>query len=102
MPSTRTAARSFGCTPVLLTGETASNTGCGQVSPTVGITSTPVIDLTQGTHGTIYLVAMTQNGSNYYQRLHALDLTTGNEQSTGTTPNWPILIAATYPTRAPE
>ncbi len=82
---------------VLLTGETASNTGCGQVSPTVGITSTPVIDLTQGTHGTIYLVAMTQNGSNYYQRLHALDLTTGNEQSTGTTPNWPILIAATYP-----
>jgi outer membrane protein assembly factor BamB len=80
---------------VLLSGETASNTGCGQVSPTVGITSTPVIDLTQGANGTIYLVAMTQNGSNYYQRLHALDLVSGNEQS-----GWPVVVSA--PTFVPN
>jgi hypothetical protein len=72
-------------------GETVSNSdnSCGQIGPEVGITSTPAIDLTQGTNGTIYLVAMTQNGSSYYHRLHALDLVSGNEQS-----GWPITITA--------
>jgi len=59
-------------------GETPSDTrGCGQVSPEIGITSTPVIDRGAGPHGTLYVVAMSKDGSgNYYQRLHALDLET--------------------------
>jgi hypothetical protein len=78
----------------LQSGETASDSdsGCGQVGPKVGITSTPVIDLTQGTNGTIYFVAMTKDSSAvYHDRLHALDLIAGTEQS-----SWPIEIAATY------
>ena len=61
---------------VLGANETASdNRGCGQVSPIIGITSTPVIDLSAGTHGEIFLVAMSlDNSGNYHQRLHALDL----------------------------
>ena len=42
-----------------------------------GITATPVIDLLTGPHGTIYVVAMSKNATSYFQRLHALDLTTG-------------------------
>ena len=65
---------------------------CSQVEPNIGVTSTPVIDLTAGTHGTIFLVAMTRDsGGAYHQRLHALDLTTGAEQ-TGS----PQAITATY------
>jgi Ig-like domain-containing protein len=78
---------------VLGVSETASDPrGCGQVSPEIGITSTPVIDLNAGAHGTIYLVAMSKNGSNYFQRLHALDITTGAEESGS-----PTTIQATFP-----
>jgi hypothetical protein len=75
--------------------ETASdNRGCGQVSPIIGITSTPVIDLSAGTHGEIFLVAMSlDSGGNYHQRLHALDLTTGAEISGS-----PVTVQATFPT----
>jgi hypothetical protein len=67
--------------------------GCSQVTPEIGITSTPVIDLTSGPHGTIYLVAMSKNSSgDYFQRLHALDVTTGAEEFGG-----PVTIAAQYP-----
>ena len=80
---------------VLGANETASdNRGCGQVSPIIGITSTPVIDLSAGTHGEIFLVAMSlDNSGNYHQRLHALDLTTGAEISGS-----PTTIQATFPT----
>ncbi len=73
-------------------GETPSdNRGCGQVSPEIGVTSTPVIDRP---NGVIFVVAMTVDASgNYHQRLHALSLTTGAEL-TGS----PVLIQATYPT----
>lgn len=55
---------------------------CSQVTPTIGITSTPVIDLSAGAHGTIFLMAMTKDsGGNYHQRLHALDITTGAERA---------------------
>ncbi|MGA8223196.1 MAG: immunoglobulin domain-containing protein [Candidatus Acidiferrales bacterium] len=78
---------------VLGSGESASdNRGCGQVTPEIGITSTPVIDLTAGADGTIYLVAMSKNGSNYFQRLHALDITTGAEESAS-----PVTVQATFP-----
>jgi hypothetical protein len=79
---------------VLGANETASdNRGCNQVSPIIGITSTPVIDLSAGTRGEIFLVAMSLDSSgNYHQRLHALDLTTGAEISGS-----PTTIQATFP-----
>ena len=75
-------------------GETSSDAvnGCGQVTPEIGITSTPVIDLKAGPNGTIYLVAMTKNGATYFQRLHALDLTTGADLAGS-----PVTIQATFP-----
>src|SRR5271165_1509384 len=67
--------------------------GCGQVTPEIGVTSTPVIDLSSGPHGTIYLVAMTKDNSNsYHHRLHAIDLVTHTEEFGG-----PIQVQATYP-----
>ena len=78
---------------VLGVNETSSdNRGCDQVTPEIGVTSTPVIDLTAGAHGTIFLVAMTKDtGGNYHHRLHALDLTTGAEQAGS-----PVAISATF------
>jgi hypothetical protein len=64
--------------------------GCDQVVPVIGITSTPVIDRAAGSHGTLYVVAMSNSGADH-QRLHALDLTTGAELLGG-----PRDIAATY------
>jgi len=64
--------------------------GCPQVTPEIGITSTPVIDRTRNA---IYVVAVSKDsGGNYFHRLHALDLTTGKELFGG-----PTTIAATYP-----
>jgi hypothetical protein len=79
---------------LLGSGETTSdNRGCGQVTPEIGVTSTPVIDRARGTHGAIYVVAMSKDANgNYYQRLHALDLTTGAELFGG-----PTTVQATYP-----
>ncbi|HEX3134387.1 MAG TPA: hypothetical protein VHX44_12485, partial [Planctomycetota bacterium] len=45
------------------------NGGCGDLTPRVGITSTPVIDKTAGT---VYLVSKTNNGGTYANKLHAL------------------------------
>jgi hypothetical protein len=77
---------------LLAAGETPGDThGCGQVTPEIGITSTPVIDRTAGPNGTLYVVAMSiDKSSNYHQRLHALDLTTGAELLNG-----PMEITAT-------
>lgn len=68
---------------VLGANETPSDDrGCSQVTPEIGITSTPVIDLSHGAHGTIFVVSMSKDSSgNYHQRLHALDLTTGAEEN---------------------
>ena len=75
------------------TETTSDDRGCGQVSPEIGITSTPVIDLTRGPHGAMYVVAMSKDSSgNYFQRLHALDVTTGAELFGG-----PTTVTATYP-----
>ena len=78
----------------LKSGETASDDrGCGQVSPEIGITSTPVIVRPKNSNGVIYLVAMSKDSSgNYHQRLHALDAATGNELHKG-----PVDIAAQFP-----
>ncbi len=74
-------------------GETPSDDhGCDQITPQIGVTSTPVIDPSAGPHGTIFVVAMTKDASsNYHQRLHALDVTTGAELSGS-----PVEITATY------
>src|SRR5580658_8320347 len=79
---------------VLGTNETASDDrGCGQVTPQIGITSTPVIDPTAGANGTIFVVAMSKNTTSgaYFQRLHALDMTTGAEELGG-----PMTVTATF------
>jgi len=78
-------------TSTLGSGETTSdNRGCGQVSREIGITATPVIDRSRNA---IYVVAMSKNsGGTYFQRIHALDLTTGQELFGG-----PMNITATYP-----
>jgi len=75
-------------------GETTSDDhGCGQITPEIGITSTPVIDRTKGANGTMFVVAMSKDsGGKYHQRLHALDVTTGAE-----TAGSPTEIAGTYP-----
>ena len=76
---------------MLASGETSSDDrGCGQVTPEIGITSTPVIDRTRNA---IYLVAVSKtSGGNYIHRIHALSLTTGAELFGG-----PTIITATYP-----
>jgi len=78
-------------TTTLGSGETTSDDrGCGQVSPEIGITATPVIDRARNA---IYVVAMSKDVSgSYFQRLHALNLSTGAELFSG-----PQTITATYP-----
>jgi outer membrane protein assembly factor BamB len=79
---------------LLKSGETPSgNRNCGQITPEIGITSTPVIDRRRGPHGTIYVAAMSKDsGGGYKQRLHALDLQSGTEEFGG-----PVEIHATFP-----
>ncbi len=65
--------------------------GNGDIAPEVGVTGTPVIDPTTNT---LYVVSKSMDATqtNFYQRLHAIDMTTGNEKFSG-----PAVIAATYP-----
>jgi hypothetical protein len=78
---------------MLKPGESTSDSrNCGQVAPEIGVTSTPVIDRTQGPNGAIYVIAMSKAGFTYHQRLHALDLALGTELFGG-----PVDIQATYP-----
>jgi hypothetical protein len=59
--------------------------------PEIGITSTPVIDLSSNT---IYVVAKTKDSTNdtYHFNLHALDITSGEEKFAG-----PVEITASVP-----
>lgn len=60
------------------------------IDPIIGMTGTPVIDPTSNT---LYVVAMTkENGNQYFQRLHAIDVTTGLEKSGS-----PLAIQASVP-----
>ena len=65
--------------------------GVGDITPEVGVTGTPVIDPATNT---LYVVSKSVNSGQtaFYQRLHAIDLMTGNEK-----PGSPVTIAGTYP-----
>jgi hypothetical protein len=63
----------------------------GDIQPEVGVTGTPVIDPSTKT---LYVVSKSVivSGPTFFQRLHAIDLTTGKEESGS-----PVTIAGTYP-----
>src|SRR5262249_45286407 len=56
------------------------------IQPIIGITSTPVINTSTKT---LYGVAKTKEGNSYFNRLHALDITTGQEKAGS-----PVVITA--------
>jgi hypothetical protein len=70
------------------TGET------GDLIPEIGITGTPVIDPQTRT---LYVVAKTKENGSYVQRLHALDIATGQER-TGS----PVVIDASTAGNGPD
>lgn len=75
----RNPAAGIGPVPIVdLTG----NQNTLNIVGSVGIESTPVID---STSGTLYLVARTKENTSYFQRLHALDITTGVERTSSPT-----------------
>jgi hypothetical protein len=78
----------------------SDNRSCDQVTPEIGITSTPVIIRESGNPGTIYLVAMSKanakKGSVYHQRLHALSVTDGSELAGS-----PVEVQASFPGKGP-
>jgi hypothetical protein len=68
---------------------TPEEVACPFIVPVIGITSTPVIDAARAT---IYVLARTSERGGYFQKLHALDLTTGAEQRGS-----PVTIKASAP-----
>ena len=77
---------------------TSGDHACGQISPEIGVSATPVIDRNAGLHGAMFLVAMSQDAAGaYHQRLHALDVTTGAELQGS-----PVEIAASFPGMGPN
>src|SRR4029077_6607485 len=66
---------------------TLNDIGCSDVKPKSGSTSTPVIDPSSGT---MYVETKSKENSTFFHRLHAIDITTGNEKLGG-----PVRIAGT-------
>jgi hypothetical protein len=65
--------------------------GDGDITPEVGVIGTPVID---SASGTLYVVSKSVDSTStiFYQRLHAIDVTTGSEKAGS-----PVLIQGTFP-----
>jgi hypothetical protein len=76
-------------TNVPLTTDVAPGQDCRTFLDYVGICGTPAIDLASGT---LYVVARTKEPAGQIHRLHALDITTGNERA-----NSPAVIDAVVP-----
>jgi hypothetical protein len=68
--------------------------GAGDIMPEVGVTGTPVIDPSTST---LYVVSKSLASGSVVQRLHAIDLATGNENFAG-----PVAISASFPGNAPD
>lgn len=76
---------------LLGSGEAPSDPrSCGQITPEIGITATPVIDLAKGI---LYATAMSKDSAGHYiQRVHGLFLATGADE-----PGSPINVQASTP-----
>jgi hypothetical protein len=72
-----------------ITTISSSDVNASDIMPEIGITSTPVIDISSNT---LYVVAATKENGAFYHRLHALDLTSGAEKFGG-----PRTIQGSYP-----
>jgi hypothetical protein len=60
-----------------ITTVSSTDVNCTDLVPEIGITSTPVIDTNTGT---MFVLAKTKENGKFFQRLHALDITTGKER----------------------
>jgi hypothetical protein len=76
--------------PPAVTTVPIADEGCGADTPypEIGIMGTPVIDPTTNT---MYLVAKTLESGNYFFRLHALNITTGQDTFGG-----PVILQGSY------
>ncbi len=67
---------------LLPTGESpvsSNDVSCVDLQPEIGITATPVIDRLAGPNGTIFVVAFSKNATDFFDRLRAIDLSTGQD-----------------------
>lgn len=73
----------YGAAGVTVTPASSADVSCADLQPIIGITSTPVIDLS---NYTIYAVAKTKevssSGTNFYHRLHGVNILSGKERFT--------------------
>jgi hypothetical protein len=70
---------------------TSVGSGFGDIQPEIGVNGTPVIDPSSGM---LYVVSKSIDStlSTFFQRLHAIDMTSGAEMSAS-----PVLIAGAFP-----
>src|SRR5215472_205800 len=68
---------------IVISAVSSSDVNCDDLAPEIGITGTPVIDMSTNT---LYVVAKTKeyntqtHVTTFYQRVHALDITTGRDK----------------------